>query len=211
MMARAAGYHAGFALVARYNSLQKNPNTARLLALIKLWQEASRLRIFSPDQLLRLKNPANDFHLERDGQDWKLYPFKKYKFEHAKQLLQPGQPTYSKWNFESTDAEQPLYFTLTLMGKVGSVSNPWMELDSYFKLELPGTYEAGNSIVCDGKTIKIYNRKGSFIKELPLNQSIPPLKTGRHLLKFDCEFPGESELVNNLVVKTISNPEIIRK
>ena len=210
MMARAAGYHAGFALVARYKSLQKNPNTSQLLALIKLWQEASKQKIFSSDQLARLKNPANDFHLEKEGQIWKLFPFKKYKFEHTKQLLQPGQPTYSEWTFENQDAEQPLSFTLTLMGKAGAVSNPWIELDGYFKLELPGTFEAGNSIVCDGKTIKLYNSKGSFKKEIPLIQAIPQLKSGRHIVKFDCGFPEESELVNRFIIKTISNPEIIR-
>ena len=211
MMARAAGYHAGFALVARYNSLQKNPNTTKLLSLIKLWQKASRQKIFSADQLARLKNPANDFHLEKDGPSWKLYPFKKQKFEHARQMLQPGQPTFSEWSFESTDAGQPLCFTLTLMGKTGTVSNPWIELDSYFKLELPGTYEAGNSIVCDGKSIKIYNRKGSFIKDVPVNQAIPLMKTGKHMLKFDCIFPDESDLINILIIKTISDPEIIGK
>ena len=211
MMSRAAGYHAGFALVARYKSLQKNPNTTQLLALIKLWQEASKQKIFSSDQLARLKNPANDFHLEKEGQEWKLYPFKKYKFEHAKQLLQPGQPTYSEWTFENQDAEQPLSFTLTLMGKQGAISNPWIELDGYFKLELPETFEAGNSIVCDGKSIKLYNSKGSFKKEIPLSQAIPQLKTGRHIVKFDCGFPEESELVNRFIIKTISNPEIIKK
>ncbi|HWR99050.1 MAG TPA: hypothetical protein VN249_00470, partial [Prolixibacteraceae bacterium] len=211
MMARAAGYHAGFALVARYNSLKKNPSTTQLLALIKLWQEASRQNIFSSGQLARLKNPANDFHLEKEGQNWKLYPFKKQKFEHAGKMLQPGQPTYSEWSFESTDAEQPLCFTLTLTGKEGTVSNPWIELDSYFKLELPGTFDAGNSIVCDGKSIKIYSRKGSFIKDVPLTQAIPQLKTGKHMLKFDCTLPEESDLVNNLIIKTISEPEIIRK
>ena len=210
MMARAAGYHAGFALVARYKSLQKNPNTSQLLALIKLWQEASKQKIFSSDQLARLKNPANDFHLEKEGQAWKLYPFNKYKYEHTKQLLQPGQPTYSEWTFENKDADQPLSFTLTLMGKQGAVSNPWIELDGYFKLELPGTFEAGNSIVCDGKTIKLYNSKGSFKKDIPLVQAIPQLKTGRHIIKFDCVFPEDSELVNRFIIKTISNPEIIR-
>ena len=210
MMARAAGYHAGFALVARYKSLQKNPNTSQLLALIKLWQEASTQKIFSSDQLARLKNPANDFHLEKEGQEWKLYPFKKYKYEHAKQLLQPGQPTYSEWTFENQDAEQPLSFTLTLMGKAGAVSNPSIELDGYFKLELPGTFEAGNSIVCDGKTIKLYNSKGSFKKDILLNQAIPQLKTGKHIIKYDCVFPEESELVNRFIIKTISNPEIIK-
>jgi hypothetical protein len=211
MMARAAGYHAGFALVGRYSSLQKNPNTAQLLALIKLWQEASRQNIFSPDQLSRLKDPANDFHLEKDGQNWELYPFKKYKFEHAKQLLQPGQPTCSEWTFENRDSEQPLCFTLTVMGKEGAVTNPWIDLDGYFKLELPGAYEAGNSIVCDGKTIKLYNNKGSFTKDISLSQTIPQLKTGGHILKFDCEFPNENELYIRYIIKTISNPEIIRK
>ena len=211
MMARAAGYHAGFALVARYNSLQKNPNTSHLLALIKLWQEATQQKIFSPDQLARMKNPANDFHLEKNGQDWKLFPFKKYKFEHTRQLLQPGQPTYSEWTFENRDAEQPLCFNLTLMGKDCTVGRPWIELDGYFKLELPEIFEAGNSIVCDGKTIKLYNNKGSFIQDIPLNQPIPILKTGRHSIKFDCAFPEESELVNRFIIKTKSNPEIIRK
>ncbi|MDO9254013.1 MAG: hypothetical protein Q7U54_00770 [Bacteroidales bacterium] len=211
MMARAAGYNAGFALVARYNSLQKNPNTSQLLALIKLWQEASKQKIFSSDQLARLKNPANDFHLEKDGQEWKLYPFSKYKYEHTNQLLQPGQPTYSNWAFENKDAEQPLSFTLTLMGKEGAVTNPWIELDGYFKLELPGTFEAGNSIVCDGKTIKLYNSKGSFKKDIQLSQAIPQLKTGKHIIKYDCVFPEESELVNRFIIKTISNPEIIKK
>ena len=210
MMARAAGYRAGFALVARYKSLQKNPNTAQLLSLIKLWQEASKQKVFTSDQLVRLKNPANDFHLEKEGQEWKLYPFNKYKYEHTKQLLQPGQPTYSEWTFENKDAEQPLSFTLTLMGKAGQVGNPWIELDGYFKLELPETFEAGNSIVCDGKTIKLYNSKGSFKKEIPLSQAIPLLKTGKHIVKFDCTFPEESDLVNRFIIKTISNPEIIR-
>ena len=210
MMARAAGYRAGFALVARYNSLKKNPNTAQLLALINLWQEASRQNIFSADQRTRLKNPANDFHLEKDAEGWKLFPFKKYKFEHTKQLLQPGQPTYSEWSFENSDAEQPLIFALTFMGKEGTVSNPEIELDGYYKLQLPGTFEAGTSVVCDGKTLKLYSNKGSFKSDIPLQQSIPDLKTGKHTVKFDCQFSEESELSNRFIIKTKSNPEIIK-
>jgi hypothetical protein len=176
-----------------------------------LWQEASRQKIFSADQVARLKDPGNDFHLEKNGQNWELYPFKKYRFEHTKQLLQPGQPTYSEWDFENKDAGQPLCFTLTVMGTEGTVSNPWIDLDGYFKLELPGDYEAGNSIVCDGKTIKLYNNKGSFKKDIPLDKAIPQLKTGKHILKFDCEFPKENELAVRYILKTISSPEIIRK
>jgi hypothetical protein len=211
MMARAAGYNAGFALVARYKSLEKNPNTKQLLALIKLWQEASKMKIFSPDQLTRLKNPANDFHLEKDNQSWKLFPFKKYKFEHAKQVLQPGQPTFSEWEFVNNDAEQVLNFTLTFMGKEGVITNPWIELDGYFKLELPGEFEAGNSIVCDGKSLKVYNSKGGFKKDISIQQTIPSLISGKHTIKFDCSFPEEGELTNRFIIKTQSKPEIITK
>ena len=211
MMARAAGYNAGFALVARYKSLQKNPNTAQLLGLIKLWQEASKQKIFSADQLTRLKNPENDFHLEKNDQEWKLYAFKKYKFEHAKQLLQPGQPTFSEWEFVNKDAEQPFHFTLTFMGKEGEIKNPWIELDGYFKLDLPGEYAAGSTVVCDGTTLKIYNSKGGFLKDIPFQQAIPSLKAGKHTIKFDCQFPEETELTNRFIVKTMSKPEIIQK
>ncbi len=209
MMARAAGYNAGFALVARYKSLQKNPDTNHLLGLIKLWQSAYKTKIFSPDQLARLKNPENDFHLEKDNEGWKLFPFKKFKFEHTKQLLQPGQPTFSEWEIDHKDAEQPLNFTLTFMGKEGTISNPWIELDGYFMLKLPGEYEAGNTIVCDGTTLKMYNYKGSFQKDIPIQQAIPGLKTGKHMIKFGCEFPEDNELTNRFIIKTKSNPEII--
>jgi len=209
MMARAAGYNAGFALVARYKSLQKNPDTNNLLALIKLWQTAYKTKIFSANQLERLKNPENDFHLEKDNQVWKLYPFHKFRFEHAKQLLQPGQPTFSEWNIVNADADQPLNFTLTFMGKAGAVSNPWIELDGYYKLDLQGEYEAGNTIVCDGTTLKMYNSKGSFKKDIPIQQAIPGLKTGKHMIKFGCEFPEDNELTNRFIIKTKSNPEII--
>jgi len=211
MMARAAGYNAGFAMVASYNSLKKNPNTNQLLELIRLWQEAYKAKIFSADQVVRLKNPENDFHLENDNNGWKLYPFKKYRFEHFKQVFQPGQPTFSEWLFENSDAEQPLNFNLTIIGNEGIVSNPWIELDNYFKLELPGEFKVGYSIACDGKTVKLYNDKGSFTKEIILTQSIPNLTSGQHSLKFDCDFPGEQELKIRFIVKTISSPELIKK
>ncbi len=209
MMARAAGYHAGFAMVASSKSLRKNPNTSQLLELIRLWQEAYRSKLFSADQVARLKNPENDFHLDKKGAEWKLYPFKKYKFEHSKQLLQPGQPTFAGWEFENKDARQPLSFSLTIMGKEGVINNPWLELDGYYKLELPGEFKAGYSIVCDGGKLKLYNDKGSFTKEIPLGKPVPELTQGKHTLKFDCEFPDESQLKIRAVFKTISSPEVI--
>lgn len=158
-----------------------------------------------------MKKPENDFHLEKVNNSWKLYPFKKYKFEHEKKNLQPGEPTFSQWEFTNKEAEQPLNFTLTFMGKEGKISNPWLELDGYFKMELPGDYEAGSSLVCDGTSIKLYNKKGAFMKNIALKQTIPVLKAGKHMIKFDCQFTEDQELTNRFIIKTIGNPEIISK
>ena len=67
MMARAAGYNAGYALVADFESLEKNPNTDIIIGYIRTWEEAKKLGIFSEEQRKRLKDPERDFHLEKSG------------------------------------------------------------------------------------------------------------------------------------------------
>jgi hypothetical protein len=209
MMARAAGFHAGFALVATQRSLEENPKTSQLLGLIKLWQAANSNRVFSVDQCARLREPENDFHLEKTDAGWKLFPFKKYKFEHVKQVLQPGQPAFSVWEFNNRDAAQPLAFALTVLGKEGTIRDPWVELGVYYKFEMPGDFAAGYSIVCDGEKLKLYNEKGNFKRELPLSRSVAAVATGTNALKFDCEFPVGDDLKIRFVVKCISRPEAI--
>jgi hypothetical protein len=209
MMARAAGFHAGFALVATQKSLAGNPRTPQLLGLLKLWQEANSNRVFSAQQEARLKDPENDFHLEKGDPGWRLFPFKKYKYEHAKQVLQPGQPTFSEWEFNNSDAPQPFTFALTVLGKEGLIRNLWLELGGYYNLEFPGDLAAGYSIVCDGEKLKVYNAKGNFDKELPLARTVPAVASGKQAIKFDCEFPKGDDLKIRFIVKCISSPEII--
>ena len=207
MMARAAGFHAGFALVAAHQSLKSNPHSPQLLGLLKLWQEANSNRVFTAQQLARLKDPDNDFHLEKGDTGWKLFPFKKYKFQHVQHVLQPGQPTFSEWELDNTDTPQPLAFALTVLGKEGLIKNPWIELGGYYRLDLPGDLAAGRSLVCDGQRLKVYNEKGNFDKELPMSKAIPALAAGTNAIKFDCEFPKGDEVKIRFVVKCISSPE----
>jgi hypothetical protein len=210
MMARAAGYKAGFALVARYKSLKENPATDNLLGMIRLWQEATRSGIFSPEQLAKLKNPDNDFHLEKDVAGWKLYPFSKYRFEQSKPTLQPGQPSISEWKFDNKDPEQPFVFTLTFLGEKGAIINPWIELDGIHSLVFPGEFQAGQSVVCDGKSVRLYNNKGKFIKDLRIEKPLPHLAGGLHTIRFDGESDPGNSLICRLVIRTMCVPEMIK-
>jgi len=123
--------------------------------------------------------------------------------------LQPGQPTFSEWSIDNSDASQPFSFVLTVLGKDGSIRNPWIEIGGYHKLELAAELAAGHSLVCDGEKLKLYNEKGNFDKEPPSPKSIPALTAGSNALKFDCEFPNNDSLKIRLVVKCISKPEVI--
>ena len=124
MLARAAGYRAGYAFVADPESFEKNPATDAIIASIRTWEEAKERGVFNDDQRARLKDQEKDFHLERTGPDrWALRNYDKFSFEHAKKARQPGEPTSSEWAFENAAEPQPLHLHLLLDGR-GRCSSP---------------------------------------------------------------------------------------
>ena len=203
MMARAAGYNAGFALVMRLPELQQNQNTDELLDVIKTWEQARLAGMFSPDQRQRLKNPSNEFRLEKKGGDSLiLYAFETNFFQHKKRILQPGEPTDSEWSFTSKIEGYPLQFRMTLKGKEGKVVNPELEHNHSFLFSLPKELQAGWSLVCDGtRELKIFDSEGRFLKVFNMKKEPPKLSKGGHDLRFNCDFAGADELMVDFVVR----------
>ncbi len=74
MLARSAGYDAGFAMVVRMNAARSNPITGQLLDVIREWEKARLAGAFTADQRERLKDPKRLFHLEKINEnEWNLY------------------------------------------------------------------------------------------------------------------------------------------
>jgi hypothetical protein len=74
MLARSAGYDAGFAMVVRMNAARSNPITGQLLDVIREWEKARLAGGFTADQRERLKDPKRLFHLEKINEnEWNLY------------------------------------------------------------------------------------------------------------------------------------------
>ncbi len=67
MLARAAGYGAGFAMVARPKALRTNPQAGALLDAIREWETARTQHAFTAEQQARLRDPKREFHLETAG------------------------------------------------------------------------------------------------------------------------------------------------
>lgn len=213
MLARAAGYNAGFAMVARPNALRKNSQTNQLLDAIREWEIARNNNAFNKSQQELLKNPKNEFHLEKieDGK-WILHQyamsdvFTREKFER-----QPGEPTHTTWNLNYEWKEQALQFRIQINGDKGSVKNIKMQIDNYKELLFPIELSAGESLVCDGtETIRFYDKNGKPKGSFKL-ASIPPNMTkGSHNIIIDSEYPQEDSPKIEVQFKGINKSENIQ-
>jgi hypothetical protein len=194
MLSRAAGYHAGFAMVARPAALRKNSQSNLLLDAIREWEMARNGNAFSKAQQEALKNPKNEFHLEkRDEGKWTLYQyamspvFTREKFER-----QPGEPTHTTWNLQYPWKEQPLQFRMQITGEKGSVKNIKMQIDNYVELLFPVELAAGESLVSDGtETIRFYDKNGKPKGSFKLQNKLPTVSAGAHKILIDSDFAGD--------------------
>jgi hypothetical protein len=194
MLARSAGYGAGFAMVVQPASIKKNPLALNLLDAIREWETARNGGAFSTAQQERLKDPKNEFHLEKiaDGK-WNLTQYAVSPvFVREKLIRQPGEPTHSTWNFQQEWKEQALQFRLSVKGKEGTVSNIKIQLDNYTDIKLPVELNAGETVVCDGTALlKIYDTKGKLKTTQQLPGLPPVVADGSHTIIVDCSFGGE--------------------
>jgi len=212
MLARAAGYNAGFAMVLRVRDAQKNPIRDELLDAIREWETARRMGAFSNAQRERLKIPKNEFHLEKVAdQEWRLYPFyTSQPFTHAKKDLQPGEPTHSTWTFESLHESQQLQFTLEVRGQNGEIVNPVLTLDQFVELKLPLSLLANERLVMDGSTVRVYDDKGKQRSSINL-EKVPMVSKGTHTIKFNTQYSDDENSPEVVVIfKSMGTGEVVK-
>lgn len=213
MLSRAAGYNAGFAMVARPAALRKNSQTNQLLDAIREWEMARNGNAFTQAQQEQLKNPKNEFHLEKRSEGkWTLHQyamspvFTREKFER-----QPGEPTHTTWNLQYQWKEQPLQFRMQITGEKGSVKNIKMQIDNYMELLFPVELAAGESLVSDGtETIRFYDKNGKPKGSFKLQKKLPTVSAGAHKILIDSDFIGEENPKIEVQFKGLSSSEDIQ-
>ncbi len=93
MLARAAGYNAGFGMATSLKALRNNPLTPELLDAIRDWEICRRDRAFPKELLNDLKDPTKEFHLEKvSAVVWDLYPMYRLGRQYGKTVYQKGKP-----------------------------------------------------------------------------------------------------------------------
>ena len=194
MLARAAGYGAGFAMVARPNALRKNPISGQLLDAIREWEMARNSGAFSAIQKEELKDPKKEFHLEKIGEGrWKLHRYLNTGvYTRGNLEKQPGEPTITQWEIDQLWQEQPLQFRLSVSGSEGSAGNFKFQIDGYKEFVLPVALKHGESLVADGTTqIRMYDAQGKPKGVFQLEKLLPVMAPGKHTIGFDTNLEGE--------------------
>ncbi len=217
LLARAAGFHAGFALCTSLPVLQKNSASESILAAVNEWETARHAHAFSDEQRKRLEDPTAEFHIEpAEHRQWKLYPvYVSPTLKHERSDFSQAQPTSAKWEFDNPHGTQPLQFVLQVASanadQNGFVSNPAFELDQYHRIAFAVTLKPNQHLVCKGtKQGRIYDRNWNLLKTVNADSSIPEITEGKHAVEFNCGFSGDSSLQVLVNLKTMGKAEIIR-
>lgn len=208
MLAKAAGYNAGFGFVCNYEAFEENGFTNEILAMIKLWENARLKGVFDKVTMEQLRDVNKEFHLESvKKNELLLQEIQSYKIEHRKKERQPGEPLFSSLQFATPEDNQSIAFILTAVN--GDAKNIRIEVDNYKEVIFPITLKEGESIkFLDENTTIIYNKNWQQIKVINLDST--PISPGEHTIAIDCEFIDGKEPVLKLEIRVPGEKVLIK-
>jgi hypothetical protein len=209
LLARAAGFEAGFALNASLQVVRDNGLSNTILQAINAWETARMSGVFSESQKRRLQDIHQEFHLEASGDhSWNLYPV--YSSKHAlAQQVQPGQPTEATWELNNPHRVQPLQFILQVSGDA-PVSDTTLEIDDAGEVLVSATLQPGNILKYSGGMEGIaYDRNWNQLKKVALDASTLKIGAGPHHVRFGCRFQSADQPGVKLEFRTVGEAEAV--
>lgn len=215
LLARAAGFDAGFAFNLSLDAVEKNGKSEDILKAIKTWERARMSGAFSKEQKLRMENIDNEFHLSQVSKNqWELFPYQVKRFVHKQKKRQPGEPLFSSFMFDNIYDEQPIMFIIRSFSELNvtdtSVLNLSIEINNSRKIEIPVEMSSGQILKLGSSGIvELFDRNWNLIKEIEVTDIIPKLSKGNNQIIFDALFAGEDNSRLDIEMKTRGPMEIL--
>jgi hypothetical protein len=192
LLARAAGYDAGFAFVTNYKTVEKHGKSGEVLETIGKWENL-RMSGLIPDSLKSLLQDIDkEFELSKAGKEqWKITPVGSFKFEYANLIKQPGEPLYTSYKIESPLDDNLLHFTIS--AKESDINQITVEIDNYKEVTLIGI-KAGQTIEYKGgSTYQIYDQNWHLVAQIGLMSDELLIGKGEHTLNVSCAFDDKNK------------------
>lgn len=193
MLSKAAGYDAGFALVAGSDSLNGNGQASTILDTVRTWEAARLDGAFTEEQRDRLRDPNGEWRLRTaDDGALGLTPVT-FSTTHTYEAveLQPGEPTEAEWTVDNPHDAQPLRCVLRVVPEAGvsssRVVNPRVEV-GFDALTIPVELAAHQYLVIDGSaTARVLDVNWNPVTDVALTDPLPELFPGANAALFSCD------------------------
>jgi len=189
MLARSAGYDAGYALYSMLDDMKANREFESIARAIRTWEEARLGKIFNELQSEQLRDVNNDFSLyKRSGNEFILQYYDKKHFELSDMPVQPGQPNDVSLDFEARE-EQPLYLVIGAVGDSGSISNINIDFNGYTSHTLNVELKPNWSLTYRGANkILVYDEVGRLNAKLDFDEKSLVLRRGMNNIRISADF-----------------------
>lgn len=236
MLSKAAGFNAGFAIVAQPENFCINGQGKAAIAAIREWERARRAGAFSAAQRERLKAADSDWHLEPAGKGkWRLWPvaFSKTMVWEASRTEGGGQGEAAKagrangsgqteagqagarghaarWQVDNKFQAQPLRFVLRCVpGEgLGAIEDPSFGVGNR-EVVFRVRLEPGQYLVCEGEPrATVCDANWNAVREVAAEGKQPLLATGQNGVLFSAR-PATAAARTHVRLKTLGDPEIV--
>ncbi len=209
LLARAAGFDAGFALVTSPEVAESNGLGSEILGAVREWEKARSSGAFSEKQKESMKSVSAEFHLENAGPgSWDLYSVSSGKFVHEIKIRQPGEPLFSVFPFSSQGEARPFSFIITAEG--GGISGISLEIDNSRKLVFPLSLRDGETIKYSGSNYMIrYDAQWHELQRINVDEEKLAVEPGEHTVSFDCVFDKGDDAEVKIEIRTVTGLERI--
>ncbi len=195
MLARSAGYDAGYALYSTIKNFKGNNEFEAIATAVRTWEEARLLEIFNEKQIELLQDVNRDFSLKKLNKNtFELLYYHKEKFELLNEMVQPGQPNDVIVEF-ANKSEQDLYFVLGAVGESGSINQVSIIFNGYETLNLEVKLEPNWALTYrGGNEILLYDAKGRLKEKVELDIEELKLTTEMNNLRINAEFSEDADI-----------------
>ncbi len=188
MLAKSAGYEAGYALVADIEAVEKNGNSDKIMELIGDWEKLRISNAFTDAQKELMRDNTKEFSIESiNDNEWSWQEVHAAIFRHEKKVRQPGEPLHSTFNFDNSADEQVVNFVLS--ANECEVSGISLEINNYKKIQLPGTIKEGQKLKYTfGNDLILYDANWQIIRKFEVEFPDFKVRKGENLLTINCKF-----------------------
>ncbi|CAG5003746.1 hypothetical protein DYBT9275_03221 [Dyadobacter sp. CECT 9275] len=212
IQARSAGYNAGYLLRVE-ESIEKNGFKDEMFEAIREWQKARHAGAFNKEQIERLKQPGNEFHLiKKSDSSWELLPVSlQTGYEHKYRQVQTGEPVITRFKVKQTEEAQPAQFYVIPQATEGNNSafakDIRLEINGE-SLELAEKFKVTDRIFCDGRAIYLCDANWKKVRVIEAGK-IPQWKHGENAVVVTCGFSGQLAPLLKFEFKAIGKAEPI--